>query len=181
MNIHDLHQIRRQKHAGLLCLLREIPCRIHVIRRVSVALRAHLYPYRIVIPRIRMNLCILTCCPDMPCNRIQSRSLVNRTVPVYIEMRALSVSLQDIILTVHTEIMDRNVFLPVALLRNPLRLDIHVESGSKFGISREHITDMVVKRRTRIILNRQIIYRIPGLVQKYLSRLELVQKHSNRN
>ena len=40
MNIHDLHQIRRQKNAGLLRLLREIPCRIHVIRRVSVALRA---------------------------------------------------------------------------------------------------------------------------------------------
>ena len=65
--------------------------------------------------------------PDMPGHCVQTGGLVNRSVPVNVEMSTFTICLDRIILRIHSQIMNRYILFPVPVFRNSGRVDIVIK------------------------------------------------------
>ena len=54
--------------------------------------------------------------PDMPGDRVETGGLINRAIPVNIEMSAFTIRLDRIILRIDSQIMNGNIFFLISVL-----------------------------------------------------------------
>ena len=107
-------ELRHQPRTRFLRLFCEVPSLILRAGRVPVALAAHFNADSVAVPGFRVLLGVISCRAYRPGHGIQAAPLVDRPVPVNVEVRPTSVRCQVMSLSNYTQVMDGNIFFPVA-------------------------------------------------------------------
>ena len=103
-----------QPRTCVLCLFREVPFLILCAGRIPITLAAHLNADGIAVPSFWGLLGVISCRAYRPGHGIQAAPLVNRPVPVNVEVRPASVRCQVVRLSRYPQVMDGDIFFPAA-------------------------------------------------------------------